>query len=40
MWAALEAPLIVFLVVVVPVWLVLHYRSKRSSVPTATAPVK
>ncbi len=28
--AWIEAPLIVFLVVVVPVWLFLHYRSKRS----------
>ena len=32
--AWIEAPLIVFLVVVVPVWLFLHYRSKR----TSTAP--
>lgn len=38
MWAALEAPLIVFLVVVVPVWLVLHYRSKRSASAPAAAP--
>lgn len=38
MWAALEAPLIVFLVVVVPVWLVLHYRSKRQAAPQAEAP--
>lgn len=29
--AWIEAPLIVFLVVVVPVWLFLHYRSKRPS---------
>lgn len=29
MWAVLEVPLILFLVVVVPIWLVLHYRSKR-----------
>jgi len=35
-WAALEAPLIVFLVVVVPVWLVLHYRSKRQGENPAT----
>jgi phage shock protein B len=27
--AWIEAPLIVFLVIVVPIWLVLHYRSKR-----------
>ncbi|WP_087022796.1 envelope stress response membrane protein PspB [Thaumasiovibrio subtropicus] len=26
---ALAVPLIVFLVVVAPIWLVLHYRSKR-----------
>lgn len=36
MWAVLEAPLIVFMVVVVPIWLVLHYRSKRS--PGVAAP--
>jgi phage shock protein B len=28
--AWIEAPLIVFLVIVVPVWLFLHYRSKRT----------
>lgn len=28
--AWIEGPLIVFLVVVVPVWLVLHYRNRRS----------
>ncbi|GMU43788.1 MAG: envelope stress response membrane protein PspB [Xanthomonadales bacterium] len=38
MWAALEAPLVVFLVVVVPIWLVLHYRSKRQSAPEAGSP--
>jgi phage shock protein B len=35
--AWIEGPLIVFLVVVVPVWLILHYRSKRSSSPNADA---
>lgn len=33
--AWIEAPLIVFLVVVVPVWLFLHYRSKRELPPPA-----
>lgn len=32
--AWIEAPLIVFLVVVVPVWLFLHYRSKRALPPS------
>ena len=31
--AWIEAPLIVFLVVVVPIWLVLHYRSRRAATP-------
>ena len=31
--AWIEAPLIVFLVVVVPIWLILHYRSRRASTP-------
>lgn len=30
--AWIEAPLIVFLVIVVPVWLFLHYRNKRTGV--------
>ena len=34
--AWIEAPLIVFLVVVVPIWLFLHYRGKRPQAPTAT----
>ncbi len=38
MWAVLEVPLILFLVVVVPIWLVLHYRSKRAA-NTATQPI-
>lgn len=39
MWAVLEAPLIVFMVVVVPIWLVLHYRSKRAQgIATPSAP--
>lgn len=25
----IEAPLIIFLVIVAPIWLILHYRSKR-----------
>lgn len=29
MFAYLEAPLIVFLVIVVPLWLILHYRAKH-----------
>ena len=29
--AWIEAPLIVFLVVVVPIWLILHYRNRRAS---------
>lgn len=31
--AWIEAPLICFLVIVVPVWLFLHYRSKRNLPP-------
>jgi phage shock protein B len=38
MWAVLEVPLILFLVVVVPIWLVLHYRSKRAA-NAATQPI-
>jgi phage shock protein B len=34
--AWIEAPLLVFLTVVLPVWLFLHYRSKRPQGPTAT----
>ena len=37
MWAALEVPLVVFMVVVLPIWLVLHYRSKRTAAPPASA---
>jgi len=32
--AWIEAPLIVFLVVVVPIWLILHYRNRRASTST------
>jgi phage shock protein B len=35
MWAVLEVPLILFLVVVMPIWLILHYRSKRTVVSAA-----
>lgn len=35
--AWIEAPLIVFLVIVVPVWLFLHYRSKRTDETGADA---
>ncbi len=38
MWAVLEVPLILFLVVVMPIWLVLHYRSKRTPAPPPTPP--
>jgi len=31
MWAVLEVAVILFLVVVTPIWLVLHYRSKRAA---------
>jgi len=37
MWAALEVPLVVFMVVVLPIWLVLHYRSKRTVAPPTSA---
>ena len=37
MWAALEVPLVVFMVVVLPIWLVLHYRSKRAAAPPTSA---
>lgn len=39
MWAALEVPLVLFLVVVVPIWLVLHYRSKRQVTANTTTSV-
>lgn len=33
---ALEVPLILFFVIVAPIWLVLHYRSKRHSGSSST----
>ncbi len=34
----LEVPLILFLVVVVPIWLVLHYRANRRPAPSLGSP--
>lgn len=35
---ALEVPLILFFVIVAPIWLILHYRSKRHAGSSTIAP--